>query len=313
MGPGETRAVQVTGVIPTLGRELVPASATGVVLNVTSTNSTTGGFLTVHSTPTVPNASNVNFPAGRNVPNLVLADLENGRVNITNALGQTDVIVDVMGYFGTTGDELTPLTPARVFDNRPGAKIGSNQTVTVAIAGRPQIPAGVTAVFANVTVDASTAAGFLTVYPQAPLPNTSNVNFIAGDTVPNLVLARVNSGNGPGAHHEHVARLTTSSWTPSRPLPRAAERHSGPVGHVPAGPEGARWPSRCTTPARSGSCWTDAPMRHPTIRCCSTLRTVGSRSASSVTVSSGRPPGCMRWACARAATSRGSCRRGSSR
>jgi len=196
MGPGETRAVQVTGVIPTLGRELVPASATGVVLNVTSTNSTTGGFLTVHSTPTVPNASNVNFPAGRNVPNLVLADLENGRVNITNALGQTDVIVDVMGYFGTTGDELTPLTPARGFDNRPGAKIGPNQTVTVTIAGRPQIPAGVTAVFANVTVDASTAAGFLTVYPQAPLPNTSNVNFIAGDTVPNLVLARVNSGTG---------------------------------------------------------------------------------------------------------------------
>jgi hypothetical protein len=195
MGPGETRAVQVTGVIPHLGRELVPTGSTGVVLNVTSTNSTTGGFLTVHATPTVPNASNVNFPAGRNVPNLVLADLDsNGRVNVTNALGLTDVLVDVMGYFGTTGDELTPLTPDRAFDNRPGAKIGPDQTVTVTIAGRPQIPAGVTAVLANVTVDASTAAGFLTVYPQAPLPNTSNVNFIAGDTVPNLVLARVNSG-----------------------------------------------------------------------------------------------------------------------
>jgi hypothetical protein len=201
LGPGETRTVQVTGAMAHLGgRVVVPTGATGAVLNVTATNATTGGFLTVYPTSaaSAPDASSVNFPAGKNVPNLVFATLDSsGRVNVRNALGQTDVLVDVMGYVTTTGDEITPLIPDRLFDNRPtGTKIASNATVQVQVAGaRPSIPSGVTSILANVTVDQPTAAGFLTVYPGPTVPDASNVNFDAGDTVPNLVLARVN-GDG---------------------------------------------------------------------------------------------------------------------
>ena len=42
----------------------------------------------------------------------------------------------------------------------------------------------------NVTVTAPTASSFLTIWPSgAPLPNASSLNFVPGQTVPNLVVA----------------------------------------------------------------------------------------------------------------------------
>jgi hypothetical protein len=200
LGPGESRTIQVTGAMSHLGgREVVPAGATGAILNVTATNATTGGFLTVYPTnAAVPDASSVNFPAGKNVPNLVFATLDtNGAVNVRNALGETDVVVDVMGYVaasGQPGGEITPITPDRIFDNRPsGTKIQPNAVIEPQIQGaRPSIPSGTTAILANVTIDQPTAAGFLTVFPTAgTVPDTSNLNFDADDTIPSLVLARL--------------------------------------------------------------------------------------------------------------------------
>jgi hypothetical protein len=50
----------------------------------------------------------------------------------------------------------------------------------------------VAAVVLNVTVTQPATAGNLTVYPDgAALPNSSNLNFVAGQTVPNLVIAPV--------------------------------------------------------------------------------------------------------------------------
>ena len=44
----------------------------------------------------------------------------------------------------------------------------------------------------NVTVTQPKAAGYLTVYPHgSPLPHTSNVNFVAGETIPNMVITGV--------------------------------------------------------------------------------------------------------------------------
>jgi hypothetical protein len=97
---------------------------------------------------------------------------------------------------GQNGGEITPITPDRFFDNRPtGTKIQPNAVIDPQIQGaRPSIPAGTTAILANVTIDQPSAAGFLTVFPNAgAVPDTSNLNFDAGDTIPNLVLARLGS------------------------------------------------------------------------------------------------------------------------
>jgi hypothetical protein len=51
------------------------------------------------------------------------------------------------------------------------------------------------ALVANMTVTGPTRAGFLTVYPyKGTRPNASNVNFTAGETIPNLTMTQATSG-----------------------------------------------------------------------------------------------------------------------
>ncbi|MEV4555595.1 hypothetical protein AB0K51_01210 [Kitasatospora sp. NPDC049285] len=71
------------------------------MLNVTSTNSQDDSYLTVwaHGAPR-PGTSNVNFTAGKTVPNHVVTPLgTDGRFDVFNHVGSTDVIADVFGYF----------------------------------------------------------------------------------------------------------------------------------------------------------------------------------------------------------------------
>ncbi len=55
---------------------------------------------------------------------------------------------------------------------------------------------GLDSVVLNVTVTDPAAAGYLVVYPCGGLPNASNLNFVAGQSVPNGVVAKVDwAGN----------------------------------------------------------------------------------------------------------------------
>jgi hypothetical protein len=106
--------------LSTLGRGGVPGAGVGAVaLNVTVTNPTSAGFLTVWPTGSQqPLASNLNFGPGQTIPNMVLVPVgAGGQVAIYNSGGSSDVIVDVLGWF-PTGDAFTGLTPARLMDTR---------------------------------------------------------------------------------------------------------------------------------------------------------------------------------------------------
>ena len=60
------------------------------------------------------------------------------------------------------------------------------------IGGVPAQASGVTAVVLNVTVTEPRAASYLTVYPTGvSRPTASNLNFGAGQSVPNLVIVKV--------------------------------------------------------------------------------------------------------------------------
>jgi hypothetical protein len=88
-----------------------------------------------------------------------------------------------------------PLPPTRILDTRDGtggvpvAPVGPGGTLTVQVAGRGGVPAsGVSAVVMNVTVANTTTSSYLTLYPpEDPRPGSSNLNWVAGQTVPNLV------------------------------------------------------------------------------------------------------------------------------
>ena len=94
--------------------------------------------------------------------------------------------------------DFTPLTPARIVDTRDGTggfagQVGPGATINPKVTGVGAVPAtGVGAVVLNVTVTAGTAPSFLTVYPDGQSrPEASNLNFTAGQSVPNLVVAKV--------------------------------------------------------------------------------------------------------------------------
>jgi Nidogen-like len=184
----------------------VPVSGvSAVVLNVTVTAPTMPGFVTVYGDgPTRPGASNLNFVAGQTVPNLVIAPVgASGKVDLYNgSAGTVQLIADVSGYYlsGTTtvAGAFESRTPSRLLDTRtgmgaPNAAVAAGGTVHLKIAGRGGVPAaGVSAVVLNVTVTAPTKPGFVTVFGDgSSRPGASNLNFVAGQSVPNLVIAPV--------------------------------------------------------------------------------------------------------------------------
>jgi hypothetical protein len=203
IGPGAVLA------LPVLGRGSVPAAGVdAVALNVTATGGTAPSFLTVWpSGATKPTASNLNFVAGDTVPNMVIAKVgPDGQILIFNLAGNVDVVVDVLGWF-PSGGSYTGLSPARLLETRPnlatidgqfngiGPRTGAS-TVNVTVTGRAGVPAtGVDAVALNVTATGPTASTFLTVWPAGTAqPTASNLNVVAGQTIPNLVIAKVGAG-----------------------------------------------------------------------------------------------------------------------
>lgn len=202
-GAGSAAPIGGNGVLDlqVAGRGGVPATGVGaVILNVTAVSPSGSGFLTVYPTGgAVPNASNLNFTAGQVVPNLVVAKVgTGGKVSIRNTSpGATHVVADVAGYFadGTVTDPggLAAVTPSRLLDTRNTGVVGGNGAVVVQTAGRGGVPAsGVAAVVVNITAVTPAASGFLTAYPTGgAVPNASNVNFTAGQVVPNLAFVKV--------------------------------------------------------------------------------------------------------------------------
>lgn len=74
--------------------------------------------------------------------------------------------------------------------------MGPGQSISVGVTGVGGVPAtGVAAVMLNVTVTQPSAISYLTLYPTgASRPLASNLNFVAGQTVPNAVMAKVGTG-----------------------------------------------------------------------------------------------------------------------
>lgn len=197
IGPGATLRLKVAGMggVP-------DARPTAVVLNVTVTDTTAGGWLTVFPAESArPLASSINFAPGQTVANKVFAQLgPGGYVDIYNFVGRSQVIVDVEGWFGLagagTGFLYHPLSPARIADTRPSSAIGPDSRLSLTVTGVGGVPAsGVAAVVTNVTATEPSVGGWLTVYPDGIVrPLASSINFAPGQTIANAVVAKVGAG-----------------------------------------------------------------------------------------------------------------------
>lgn len=178
----------------------IPRTATSVVLNVTATNATAGSFVQVWPTGTArPTSSSLNFGAFQTVANLVSTPLgPDGSISFYDEVGNTDLVVDVTGYFDPTqGANFHVLAPTRVLDDRNGTGLSGpwapGQSRTFTVAGTHGIPADATGVIANLTATNATAGTWLAVSPL-PSPTTSSLNVGAGETRANLGADRLAGG-----------------------------------------------------------------------------------------------------------------------
>jgi PKD domain len=199
-----------------------PYGITAVVLNVTATQSTANGFLTVYgnqdtggSPVTLPPTSNLNFRTGVNVANLVIVPVgRDGLIDFYNgSAGKLDVLADVEGYFSVTEvAKYVEVAPTRILDTRKGIgtgviqqiPAGGNLTLTVGGAQKGVIPAsGASAVAMNLTTVDATRNGVITAYPAGEsLPASSNLNYSAGQTAANMAIVPLGT-NGQVVFHNN--------------------------------------------------------------------------------------------------------------
>src|SRR4051794_5580502 len=201
-GAGPVGAGQAINLAVTGGATTVPAGASGVALNVTVDQPTSPGYLTVWPTGEAqPLASSHNFVQGLTIANLVLAKVgAGGQVSIFNSAGATHVVVDVVGYFSTSGGTFVPVSPQRIVDTRFGigrgvsGPLGQQQQIDVDVAGVAPVPPNATAAIVNVTSVNSSLPSFITVWPAgAAMPTASTLNPRPGIPVPNLAYLKLGS------------------------------------------------------------------------------------------------------------------------
>ena len=185
---------------------LVPATEVGAVsLNVAVTNPDRAGFVTVYPCGDRKLVASVNYPAGATVANAVIAPVSaDGRVCFYS-LAPVDIIVDINGWFAR-GTDFIAVGPDRVLDTRPGespgaireveeAPVGGARVLQVQVTDMPGLtPAtGVGAVSVNVAVTGARGPGYVTVFPCGERRLVASVNYVAGQTVANAVLAPVSA------------------------------------------------------------------------------------------------------------------------
>ena len=197
---------------------VVPASATAVVLNVSIVNPAAGGYLTVFPDASpLPTASNLNFTAHDTVPNLVVVPVTDGKIGFhLGSAGSADLVADVAGYYSASSTSvLLPFVPTRLVDTRQFGPLASNSYGTLDVAAALGLPKTLlSAALYNVTVTRPQSSGYLTVFPDGlpAMPKASNLNFVAGQTIPNAVLSPLLNGasdfyNGSGGQVDVIVDL----------------------------------------------------------------------------------------------------------
>ncbi len=199
--PGTVTQVQVAGLAG------VPVGAQSVIVNVTATEVGSPGNLRLFPSGTaIPGVSSLNFAPGRDKANTTVVRLSpEGRLSyFSDTAGPAHIILDVVGFVMAEPD-YTPAS-ARLLDTRAagpqGLTPGRVLSVDLLRSTSPTgftLPATATTALLNVVAVAPPMLGHLRVYParsgDAP-PGVSNLNYIPGRDVSNLVVVDLTAGHG---------------------------------------------------------------------------------------------------------------------
>ena len=193
------------------------AGASSVLLNLTVTDTTGNGYVTAYPDGAKrPTAASLNYRPGQTVANLTDVPVgADGIVDLYASAGTLDLVADAEGYNTLTpaGDGTILMNDAAmwgefhsVLDTRGNrsqglpklGKVGPGGSVTFQAlpehSNAGSYEYGATAVVLDVTETDATATSYVTGYrPGSGRPNTSNLNFGAGETRSTTVVVPVDA------------------------------------------------------------------------------------------------------------------------
>ena len=195
------RAIDTRNTVPVAGGHvlriglagMVTDDARAAVIDLAAVDPSAAGYLTAFSCDeAMPPTSNLNYLAGTTRATHAVVSLAADRSICVFTMVDTDVLVDVTGSYSTAPSALGfhPMAPTRIYDSRlAGGAWRTGETRPIAV------PPNAAGVAINVTITEPALAGFVTVFPcQAALPVVSNVNYVPGQVVANLVQIGVADG-----------------------------------------------------------------------------------------------------------------------
>ncbi|MBV9404397.1 MAG: hypothetical protein JO211_03565, partial [Acidobacteriaceae bacterium] len=177
----------------------IPAGAQAYSLNFTAIPHGTLGYLTTWATgQTQPDVSTLNAPTGTVVANAAIVPAGSGGNISVFVTDDSDLIVDVNGYFaspGSGGLSLYPVVPCRVLDTRSSSGAFSG-TLGVNVAGSScNVSATAQAYVLNATVAPPGGLPYLTLWPNGQTqPFVSTLNAYDGAVTSNMAIVPTTNG-----------------------------------------------------------------------------------------------------------------------
>jgi hypothetical protein len=178
----------------------IPSAAAAYSMNFTVVPKNGGplGYLTVWPTgQTQPVVSTLNAPTGTVTANAAIVPAgTNGDIETYAYGNDTNLIIDINGYFAAPGSGSNPmslysLTPCRVLDTRqPPPQQPFSGEIRVAVANSPcGVPGSATSYVLNATVIPAGPLGYLTLWPDGqPQPVVSTLNALDGAVTSNMAI-----------------------------------------------------------------------------------------------------------------------------
>jgi hypothetical protein len=185
----------------------VPGTSQAYSLNVTVVPHGELGYITVWPTgQSQPLASTLNSLDGEVKANAAIVPGGTGGAISVFATNDTDVVLDINGYFVPATDSnvaFYPMTPCRLVDTRPGAPStittgaltgGTSRTLPI-LSSSCDVPSTAVAYSLNFTLVPPAAVDYLTVYPTGESrPIVSTLNDPTGTVEANAAIAPAGTG-----------------------------------------------------------------------------------------------------------------------
>ncbi|MDP9101394.1 MAG: hypothetical protein M3N21_04520 [Actinomycetota bacterium] len=245
----------------------VPATAVGVVLDVTAVEAKGDGYLRLAATGTAATTTALNFEGGGSMTGLAMTRATGNQVTVSVAGAPTDLVVDLVGFYegvATSGSGFVALPPMRFVDTRSGLGATGPGTGPLLVTVPAAVPRDATAVLLDLSAVLPDNKGYVRLAAPGTDAVTTAINVLPGRSRTGLVSTGVRDGQITLAVYGASTHLVIDLLGYQAAVPCAVPPTPSPSATPTATPtaSGTASPSPTPSPSPSG-CAASSPTPSP--------------------------------------------------